>query len=80
MLELKNLRVLPSYEKRGIGAKLLKSAEDYARAKGFKKLQGDAHADNSKIIRFMIKHGFRIEGKEKLYLPSKIEVILSKEI
>lgn len=80
VLELKNLRVLPSYEKKGIGAKLLKLAEDYAIEKGFKKLQGDAHEDNFKVIRFMLKHGFRRESKENLYLPSKIEVILSKEI
>jgi GNAT superfamily N-acetyltransferase len=78
VLELKNLRVAPGYEKHGIGAQLVVAAESYAKCHGFRKVQGDAHLDTP-VLAFMLKRGYLVEGKESLYTTS-LEAIISKEV
>lgn len=78
ILELKNLRVDPSCEQQGIGSVLEILAELYAKEKGFKRIQGDAHQENP-VIKFMRKRGYRIEARESLYSAEK-EVVLYKDI
>lgn len=77
-LELKNLRVAPSFINRKVGTKMVTAAEIYARQNGFRKIQGDAHLDNP-VLGFMLKRGYRIEAKESLY-TEKLEAIIGKVI
>jgi len=78
IIELKNLRVDPSYEQQGIGSILESLVELYAKEKNFKRIQGDAHPENPVIV-FMKKRGYRIEARENLYTVKK-EIILCKDI
>ncbi len=78
ILELKNLRVDPLYEHKGAGSILEQLAKMYACDMGFKRVQGDAHAD-SPVIDFMLRRGYKIESEECLY-TSKKEIIFIKEI
>jgi len=78
VLELKNLRVEPSYEQQGIGSILESLVVLYAKENGFKKIQGDAHSQNPVIV-FMKKRGYKIETRESLYTAEK-EIILCKDI
>lgn len=78
ILELKNLRVDPSYEQKGAGSLLESLASLYADENGFKRIQCDAHADNP-VVLFMQKKGYVIEAKESLYTAKK-ESILVKDL
>lgn len=78
ILELKNLRVGLQFEQQGIGSLLEALTELYAKEQGYKRIQGDAHPENS-VIDFMKKRGYRIEAQESLYTAKK-EAILVKDI
>ena len=78
MLELKNLRVGSQFEQQGIGSLLESMTEFYARESGYKRIQGDAHQENS-VVDFMKKRGYRIEARETIYTAEK-EIILVKDL
>jgi len=80
ILEIKNFRVKPEYQKGGVGTKLYKSIEEYAKINGFSKVQVDTHAENNEMVKFFEKQGFKIKSKEPIYTPNQIEVILLKKI
>jgi len=52
--------------------------ELYAREQGCRRIQGDAHPENS-VVDFMRKKGYRIEAHETLYTAER-EMILIKDI
>lgn len=79
-LEIKNFRVLQEYTNKGVGSGLYKLTEEYAKKENFEKIQVDTHSDNIPVVKFFLKKGFLIKGKEALYTPLKLEVILSKEL
>lgn len=80
ILEIKNLRVFPQYQRRGVGSKLLTETEKYARKKGFLKMQVDTHSDNQQLVKFLVRKGFNIETREHLYTSKSLEIILQKEV
>ncbi len=78
-LEIKNFRVDEKYRNQGVGTALEELVESYARSAGFKRIVGDAHQENLKIIAFLKKKGYREEAAECLYSPKKVEIILAKK-
>ncbi|MBI5401271.1 GNAT family N-acetyltransferase [Candidatus Wolfebacteria bacterium] len=54
--------VSPIFQKKGIGKKLIKGAEDYLKKKRIKILQATIHKDNKKSKKFHEKMGFDFFG------------------
>lgn len=59
---LAHLGVLPEFEGRGLGRKLLQHAEDRGRRAGLTKITLTVDADNERAIRLYTKDGFRISA------------------
>ncbi|MDP1696055.1 MAG: GNAT family N-acetyltransferase [archaeon] len=78
ILEIKNLRVSPEFERNGLGSILIDSVEQFAREFRFKRMQCDAHPENP-AIKFLEKRGFSINAEETLYSIGN-EIILCKDI
>lgn len=78
ILEIKNLRVSPEVERKGIGSTLLNSVEQFAKEFRFRRVQCDAHPENP-AIKFLEERGFSINAEETLYSIGK-EIILGKNI
>lgn len=53
------LAVMPEYQGKGLGGKLIEFAEEMARKKGFKKVSLLVNAENSNAIKFYESHGFK---------------------
>ena len=54
--------LLPEWRGRGVGRRLLEATLAQARRSGFKRIELDVHADNSRAIAFYEKVGFVREG------------------
>jgi ribosomal protein S18 acetylase RimI-like enzyme len=63
---LAHLGVLPQFEGRGLGRKLLQFAEARARAAGLGKITLTVDADNERAIRLYRRAGFRVSGTVSL--------------
>jgi len=80
VLELKNGRVRPEYEKRGYFKRIYLDVERYARENGYKKIVLDAHADNLEMITLMQQLGYVVECKENLYTSKSLEFVMAKDL
>lgn len=78
ILEIKNFRVSPINQKKGIGSLLYNSLEQYAKKQKFKIVQIETH--NDKMLDFLLKKGFKIIKKEALYSSKQLEIILQKKL
>jgi len=67
--------------RRGIGTRLLKTMEDFARENKSRVLMFDASPDNAPALQLYFKNGYRICGyNDKIYRNGKIALCLSKEL
>ena len=57
--------LLPGYQGKGIGTKLLKESLRFAKQKGFKRAEAEAAIENIASIKLAKKCGFKIEGKRE---------------
>lgn len=82
VLELKNLSVRPDYRGRYVASFLLRNAEIEGRKEFHSEhVIADAKARNLAVRLFMVKHGYRVTGKEDLYgLNSGTDAIYSKKL
>lgn len=80
VIEVKNFRVAKEHSGKGVGSTLELMICSYGKSNNFKKIRLDTHYDNFPMIQFLIKRGYVLESEEKLYLPNRSEVILSKEL
>jgi ribosomal protein S18 acetylase RimI-like enzyme len=78
VIEIKNLRVDPLYEKQGIGSLLESKVSLFAKENGFIKIECDAHPESS-VVNFFLRKGYKIEAQVSLYTEEK-EIIMSKDI
>ena len=58
-VSIHRLAVHPDYQERGYGARLVKELEDRAGKQGIKKIAGQIHVSNLKVLGFYEKQGFR---------------------
>ena len=72
------LAVLKEYQRKGIGAKLMKYVEAYARHQNYKELVLVVRDSNQKAINMYQKHKFVIIGSRKS--GDKIKLIMSKSL
>lgn len=56
------IAVHPDFQRRGIGAELLKSCMGLAKARRFERLEADTLSHNSAMRRLLEKTGFKFEG------------------
>ena len=78
VLEIKNLRIHPLHEHRGLGSVLESSVELYAKENDFQKIQCDVRQENP-VLFFMQKRGYRVKSKERLYGALE-EIVLQKDV
>lgn len=57
--------VKESHQGRGVGTKLLKRAEDFARERGMHRIELEVFANHEKAIGLYEKLGFQIEGRRR---------------
>ena len=57
--------VHPDYQKKGVGTKLLKTALQFAKKKGFKRAESEMAIKNESSVKLAKKFGFKIEGIKK---------------
>lgn len=80
VLEMKNLRVSKEFTNQGIASKLERMVSYYGKINGFKRVRCDVHWDNFEVLQFLSKRGYLVEGKENLYIPNNLEIILYKDL
>lgn len=69
------------HRRRGIGTRLLKAMEDFARENKARVLMTDASPDNIPAIQLDFKSGFKICGyNDKIYQDGKTAIYLAKEL
>lgn len=61
---IENLAVLPSFQGRGVGRRLLETAEDQARRAGLSELRLLTNADFAENVAFYTRRGFRVTKQE----------------
>lgn len=61
IVKMRQVAVAPEWQGRGVGAQLVRFAEEFARAKGYRTIY--AHA-RSTALRFYVRHGYVVEGEE----------------
>jgi ribosomal protein S18 acetylase RimI-like enzyme len=67
--------------RKGIGTRLLKFMEDFAREKRARILLFDTSTDNAPALQLYFKNGFKICGyNDKIYENGKIALYLAKEL
>jgi len=76
-----SLLVDAKHRRRGIGTRLLKAMEYFARKSKARVLMFDASPDNAPALQLYFKNGFRICGyNDKIYQNGKIALYLAKEL
>jgi len=55
----------PDYQKKGVGTKLLRTALQFAKKKGFKRAEAEMAIKNKGSVKLAKKLGFKIEGTKK---------------
>ncbi|MFA5060934.1 MAG: GNAT family N-acetyltransferase [Candidatus Pacearchaeota archaeon] len=78
VLEIKHFSIEKNYWDKGIGSLLLDLLEDYFRKTSFKNIRVDTHEENTNLINFFKRKGFKTIKKEYLYNPLQKEIILQK--
>jgi ribosomal-protein-alanine N-acetyltransferase len=69
------------HRRKGIGTRLLKFMENFAREKRARILLFDTSTDNTPALQLYFKNGFRICGyNDKIYENGKIALYLAKEL
>jgi len=69
------------HRRRGIGTRLLKVMENFARKSKARVLMFDTSPDNAPALQLYFKNGFRICGyNDKIYQTRKIALYLAKEL
>lgn len=69
------------HRRKGIGTRLLKVMEGFARKSKSRVLMFDAASDNSSALQLYFKNGYRICGyNDKIYRNGKIALYLSREL
>lgn len=69
------------HRRRGIGTRLLKAMEDFARENKARVLMTDVPPDNVPAIQLDFKNGFKICGyNDKIYQDGKTAIYLAKEL
>jgi ribosomal protein S18 acetylase RimI-like enzyme len=75
------LLVDAEHRRKGIGTRLLKFMENFAREKKSRILLFDTSTDNAPALQLYFKNGFRICGyNDKIYENGKIALYLAKEL
>jgi ribosomal protein S18 acetylase RimI-like enzyme len=75
------LLVDAEHRRKGIGTRLLKFMEDFAKEKKSRVLMFDTSTDNTPALQLYFKNGFRICGyNDKIYENEKIALYLAKEL
>lgn len=76
-----SLLVDAEYRRRGIGTRLLKTMENFAKKSKARVLMFDASPENAPALQLYFKNGFRICGyNDKIYPKGKIALYLAKEL
>jgi ribosomal-protein-alanine acetyltransferase len=80
--EILNLAVAPEIRRRGVGAKLLHAAMEFAREGGAKRLFLEVRESNAAAIAFYKRAGFGESGRRKSYYRDPIEdaCLLTRQI
>lgn len=60
--------VAPSFQRRGIGSRLLREIERQIIARGFASARLESHAQNDPAVSFFRKHGYRVSWLSVKYL------------
>ena len=60
-----SLAVLPEYEHKGLGSRLVEHVEKRASEKGVKYVRFDAVANNQALTNFYLKRGYKTVGKRR---------------
>jgi len=75
-----SLLVDAEYRRMGIGTRLLKAMEDFARESKARVLMFDTSPDNAAALQLYFKNGFKVCGyNDKIYRDGKIALYLAKE-
>ena len=64
---IQTIEVAPEQRRRGIGAELLRCAENSARAAGALLISLHVHEENASALRLYEAHGYRRAGREEHY-------------
>jgi len=76
-----SLLVDSEHRRKGIGTRLLRAMEDFAKENKARVLMFDASPDNAPALQLYFKNGFRICGfNDKIYRDGKIALYLAKEL
>ncbi|MCX9024999.1 MAG: GNAT family N-acetyltransferase [Candidatus Methanoperedens sp.] len=79
-VELKSLFVDPKFRNTGHSSNLYEIAERQCIKMGFKKIIVDAFSEDDDVIIFLIRHGYKIYGREDLYGVGRFSYLLSKDL
>lgn len=79
VIEIKNVRVDPHYQRRGLFTQLERQLEVRVTQEGYRRIIGDTHATNIPFIAASQKLGFRKVAEESLY-NAVLETILVKDL
>jgi len=75
------LLVDAEHRRRGIGTRLMKTMEDFARKSKARILLFDFASSNTPVLQLCLKNGFKICGyNDKIYPKEKIALYLAKEL
>ena len=75
------IAVLPEYQRRGFGSRLMKSMEQYAKEKGIRKVYVEPSVANKIAVHFYIENGYKPEAIRKdWYRDGEDSVILGKHL
>ncbi|HLC72540.1 MAG TPA: GNAT family N-acetyltransferase [Candidatus Nanoarchaeia archaeon] len=79
VIEIKNVRVNPNYQRRGLFRQLVEQLEEQVMQEGYRRIVVDTHATNMPFITASQRLGFRRVAEEPLY-SDQLEVILVKDL
>jgi len=77
-LEVKRLCVDPAYQKRGLGSKLLRFAEEEARGRGFSRVRLDTAKPFRELVEWYARQGYSIVGEMRFPDVNYDSVLMEK--